>query len=201
MARGTLLIAAVLVAAGLAPTAAANHGPNTLLDVDDGAYFYDSDGDCEGDTNDNTQGEALRHWHVGLPFVPAEAEVASGYGCGPAEDWSPQTWQVTVAEGHIAEIDATVTYTWDQDVPGGGFNDVHLHVYDDAGNLVTSTLQEDGPQPVNPTAPMPPPTHELEATLAPGTYEIEEDIFSGEHTTWLTEVEVVEKEVATASGG
>lgn len=193
--RKALLVVTVLLAAGLVPQVAADHGPNELLNVDDGSFFYDSDGDCVGDTDDHTQGQALRHWHVGVPLVPAQAEPAGGFGCG--EDWEPQTWQVTVSDGHVARVSGEVTYIWDQNVPGGGFNDVQIHIRDARGALVYSTLEEEGVQPVDPTSPAP-LTHTVDTTLEPGTYTIEEDIFSGEHTTWLTNLDVVEEgEVST----
>lgn len=195
------VLVAVLLAASAGPALAGHSG--TLLAVDDGSFFYDTDGDCAngGETNDHTTpgATALRHWHVGVPFAGAEAEPLGGYGCSddPA-DYGPQTWTVTVDALHVGHLDLTITYTWDQQVPGGGDNDVQVHVQDADGAVVASTFVDEGPKPVVPSV-LPVRSHTLDVTLYPGTYTITEDVFSGEHTAWLTELTVSQE--AAGGGG
>lgn len=199
MRGGALLAASLLVAVAFVAPAASGTTSETLLTVDDGEFFYDGNPDddaCVGTTNAHTQGVALRHWHVGLPLAPAAAEVAGGYGCLGG----PTSWTVTVDDGHEATVTGEVRYTWDEDVPGGGFNDVQIHVEDEQGALAYSTLEDDGPQPVNPLAPAI-HSHEVDATLGPGTYTIEEDVFSGEHTAWLTTLTVTQSPSSGGGGG
>lgn len=177
MMAGLALALLALPVAGVA-------GHGTVLAVSNGSSFYDTDGDCVGDTNDHTApgAQALRHWHVGLPFVGPSAEIAGGFGCLGG----PTSWTVAVPGTGDATLAGSITYTWDQQVPGGGENDVHLHVYDANGDLVASTLTSNGPNPVVPfVAPV--QTHTFSLTLpAGGTYTIVEDVFSGEHTAWLS---------------
>lgn len=172
-----------------------------LLEVDDGDYFYDTDatdGVCQGTTDDYTQGEATRHWHIGVPYagpgllgdgVPLVGdEVLAGTGCLGG----PKSWTITVPEGRVGTGVGSIRYTWDQDVPGGGFNDVHLHVMDAAGARVYSTVDDPGvgTNPVNPVTGPLFLEHEFSFSLPPGTYTIAEDVFSGEHTAWLTKLRV-----------
>lgn len=194
-----IFAAVLLIGVALVPAAAADHGPQTILTVDDGEFFYDSkpdDGVCEGDTNDHTQGQALRHWHVGIPFAPAAAEFAGGFGCLGG----PQTFEFTVSDGHEALVDGEVRYLWDQNVPGGCCNDVQIHIYDENGLLVYSTFEEDGPKPVDPLDPQI-RSHEVNTTLGSGTYTIQEDVFSGEHTAWLTQLTVTERDAPVTTYG
>lgn len=197
---GIAVLAFSLVTVAFVAPVASGQSTETLLEVDDGAFFYDTDGDCVGDTNDHTDGEALRHWHVGVPFAPAMLEVAGGFGCGPHEAWAPQTWTVTVDEGHEATVTGEVSYLWDQNVPGGGFNDVQIHITDEQGLPVYSTFEQDGPNPVDPVSPAI-ESHTVDTTLDPGTYTIHEDIFSGEHTTWLTQLTVTQQPSDGTGGG
>lgn len=197
MHRPTLLTLAGLglaTALVIAPLATAH--PTDLLTVDDGEHFYDLDGDCAngGETNDPTAAGArtLRHWHAGAPFLGADAELAGGFGC--LQDPEPQTHEITVDPDHGAIIDATIYYTWDQTVDNGGQNDVHLHVYDETGAIVKTTLDEDGPDPVlahpaNGDAPAI-KSHTLDTALNEGTYTFQVDVYSGLHTTWLTNINV-----------
>lgn len=196
--RSTLLVCALLATAFLsAPAQGDEKTDEPLLVVQDGRYFYDSkpnDGVCQGDTNDHTQGEALRHWHVGLPFQNGTAEPAGGFGCLGG----PQNWTVTVPSDKVATVQGTIDYIWDQNVPGGGFNDVHLHVYNEDGDRVYSTYDEEGYQPVIPRPSVYSPgefsvvpgQHTISTTLEPGTYNLQEDVFAGEHTAWLTNLKV-----------
>lgn len=185
-----LVIATVFVAAMLPLPARAD---GVLLHVDDGQFFYDSTNDrvCNPDTNTAAGAVAVRHWHVGLPMVPAALEAAGGFGClnGP-KGWQPQTYGPVTVTGE-ARATGTITYTWDTNVPGGCCNDVHLHVFDAGGNLVASTLLDDGVKPVIPSVEQI-RSHRIDVTLGPGTYTFVEDIFSGEHTAWLTKLDVVE---------
>lgn len=197
--RGGAWVVAIglLTIACVAPIASAS-STETLLTVDDGEFFYDGRPDdevCAGTTNDHTKGIALRHWHVGVPFGPREAEAAGGYGCLGG----PTSWTVAVDEGHVAHVSGEVRYTWDKDVPGGGFNDVQIYITDSRGVRVYSTVEQDGPNPVNPVTPTV-RSHTIDTTLGPGTYTIVEDIFSGEHTTWLTELTVTAQPADPGSG-
>jgi hypothetical protein len=176
-----------LLVVGLLLVPVAGRAETTLLTVNDGDFFYDVDNDCAGDTDDFTLGVATRHWHVGIPFAPAAAEAAAGMGCLGG----PKTWTVTIGAGKVGTLAGSIRYTWDQDVPGGCCNDVHLNVFDASGALVDSTLLHDGPKPVIPTVE-PIRSHPIDITLKPGTYTVVEDIFSGEHTAWLTKLEVTE---------
>jgi hypothetical protein len=163
-----------------------------LLSVHDGEFFYDStnDGVCNPDTNTPTGAVAVRHWHVGVPFVGASSEVAGGFGClGGGTNWQPQSWTVTVTG--TAQVAGTITYTWDTNVPGGCCNDVHLQVMDSQGGLVQSTVLTDGLKPVIPVV-MQVRSHSFDFTLPAGTYTIYEDIFSGEHTAWLSNFTIVD---------
>lgn len=189
---------ALVTTAFLAVPAAGDHEkPQTVLLVEDGDYFYDStpgDDECKGDTNDYTKGQALRHWHVGLPFLNGSAEFAGGFGCLGG----PQNWTVTVPTGHVATVNGTIDYLWDQNVPGGGFNDVHLHIYDEQDERIFSTYDEEGLQPVIPRPDtyspgdlmVEPGNHSINTTLGAGTYNVQEDVFAGEHTAWLTNLNV-----------
>lgn len=187
--RKILLGMTLLALAVPAPARAATN----LLTVADGQYFYDStdDGACNADTNDYTLGVATRHWHVGVPLIDepipdsADGTNPGGFGCLG----KPKSWTVTVPAGSTATISGTIDYTWDQDVPGGCCNDVHLHVFDATGVLVTSTLQTEGPKPVVPMVAQV-QHHDVNLSLAAGTYTLREDIFSGEHTAWLTNITV-----------
>ena len=174
------LIVLLVAALGPVPGGAA---ATTLVHVDNGDFFYDLDDDCIGDTDDPAGAEALRHWHVGLPFLGAEAEVAAGFGClgGPA------SWEIEVQDGWTATVEGSIRFTWDQNVPGGGLNDMQLHIFDGAGDLVESTVF-DG----NPALQVPGEIFErtFSFTLAPGDYSIVEDVFFGEHTAWLTTMTV-----------
>lgn len=195
--RRTGSIVAALALAISAGTLGSSPAAEELLIVDDGDFFYDqdpADGICEGTTNDHTKGEATRHWHAGIPFVPSEAEAAGGYGCLGG----PTFWEITIDPGKVGTISGSVTYTWDQDVPGGGLNDVHLHVFDADRNVVASTLQDDGPNPVIPNVGELILSHPIDMRLDPGAYVIEEDVFSGEHTAWLTTL-VVRQKAASGS--
>jgi hypothetical protein len=187
MRKVAMLIALAAVALVPAPSRAAT----VLLHVDNGTFFYDSNNDCVGDTNTAAGAVALRHWHVGIPFVgphaAADPEAAGGFGClgGPA------SWTITVAPGRTAAVIGSIDYTWDTNVPGGCCNDVHLHALDAGGNVVASTLLNEGPRPVIPTV-MPVRQHLVGFALQPGTYTLLEDVFSGEHTGWLTHLDVIE---------
>lgn len=174
----------VLMLAVLAPFGA-RADATTILTVDNGDTFYDTNKDCVGDTDTPTGAEALRHWHVGIPFAPALAEAAGGFGClgGPKE------WAIVVPAGARARIAGSVRYTWDTNVPGGCCNDVHIHITNAAGDIVASTLLSDGPKPVIPQVAQP-QSHAFDFPLSAGAYTIVEDVFSGEHTAWLTKLAV-----------
>lgn len=179
-----LLLAAVL------PTAAPAAEPQDLLLVDNGVFFYDSNNDCIGDTNTAAGAKALRHWHVGLPFLNADAEPAGGWGCAPSIPSAPATYgPVVVPSGKTAVVSGLVRYTWDTNVPGGGLNDVQLHIYDVRGERIYSTLDADGPRPVIPNIEQV-REHTISTQLGPGTYTFTEDVFSGEHSAWLTRLRV-----------
>ncbi|MHB8605008.1 MAG: hypothetical protein ACYDCK_07090 [Thermoplasmatota archaeon] len=184
----SLLVSAALVALFAAPAIHAQT-PVILFAVDNGDYFYDSNGDCIGDTNDPTGHVALRHWHVGEPFAGASSEPVGGFGC--MDGGRPQTYTVTVPDGMTASVTGSIRYTWDTNVPGGGCNDVQIHIFDAGGNLVYTTLTApgEGPRPVVPMV-LQVRSHAVSTTLGPGTYAIQEDIFSGEHTAWLTKLTV-----------
>lgn len=187
--RTFAILAAIGMLTVVVATAKAGHDPNHLLSVDDGDFFYDTDGDCVGDTDDHTQGEALRHWHGGVPLLGSEAEPLGGFGCLGG----PESWTVTVFPDRTATVDGRIKYTWDQNVPGGGDNDVHLHIYDSEGDLVASTLTTDGHKPVVPHV-LQVREHSFSFFLGPGTYTIQEDVFSGEHTAWLTRLDVTQSD-------
>jgi hypothetical protein len=187
MRKTSILIAAVAMAFLPAPSRA----QTSLLHVDNGAFFYDSNNDCVGDTNTPTGAVALRHWHVGVPFVgphlAVDPEAAGGFGCLGG----PSSWTITVAPGHTASVKGSIDYTWDTNVPGGCCNDVQLHVLAVDGSIAASTLNTDGPKPVIPSVAQV-QRHAFEFALQAGTYTLVEDVFSGEHTGWLTHLDVVE---------
>jgi hypothetical protein len=174
-----LFTTGILIVLAIAPLTA--QGGTTLLTVDDGNFFYDVNNDCVGDTDAAAGARALRHWHFGFPY-PA-AEPVGGFGCLGG----PKTW--TVSSASPIELSGSIRYTWDTNVPGGGFNDVHLHAYNAAGALVWSTLQTEGPKPVVPMV-LQVRSHAISATLPAGTYTLVEDVFSGEHSAWLTKLTV-----------
>ncbi|HVL33167.1 MAG TPA: hypothetical protein VM600_06260 [Actinomycetota bacterium] len=180
------LLLALCAVVALAP-AGARADDVVLLEVADGEFFYDAtnDGVCNPATNTAAGAQAARHWHVGVPFAPAAAEPAGGFGCLGG----PKTFAVTVAAGTTATVSGTVKYTWDTNVPGGCCNDVHIHVFDASGSLVVSTVQTDGLKPVIPVVEQV-RSHPIAFTLKPGSYTIVEDIFSGEHSAWLTNLKV-----------
>jgi hypothetical protein len=172
----------------LAPLGGARADGPALLHVDNGRFFYDSNADCIGDTNAPAGAQALRHWHAGIPFAGADAEVAGGFGCAALGAGRPQTYLVAVPEGRTARVTGVIRYTWDTNVPGGGTNDVQLHAYNAAGQLVDSTLTADGPMPVVPNV-LQVREHVVNFTLPAGNYSLVEDVFSGEHSAWLTQLE------------
>lgn len=179
-------LAAIL--AGVLVLPLQSRGQAILLSVDNGDFFYDTNSNCIGDTDNNVNAVALRHWHAGIPLAGGQAELAGGFGC--LDGGRPQTYgPVTVTTS--ATVTGRIRYTWDRNVPGGGFNDVQLHIFDAGGNLVFSTLFSDGAKPVVPVV-LQVREHPIATTLGPGTYTFVEDIFSGEHTAWLTRLEVVE---------
>ncbi|MBW3583796.1 MAG: hypothetical protein KY455_11910 [Euryarchaeota archaeon] len=169
------------------PVSATHDDPSRVLHVDDGRFFYDSNNDCIGDTDDATGNVALRHWHFGAPFV--HQEPAGGFGCLGG----PQSWEVTVPDGKTGAIIGEIRYTWDQNVPGGGLNDVHLNILEADGTLLYST-SFDQFDPVVPGVDDA-KEHIFTLTLPPGTYTIEEDVFFGEHTAWLLKMDVLVAEV------
>lgn len=189
----TLTAVAAVVAALTFVTAApagANHADPVVVDVDNGDFFFDSDpedGVCLGDTDDFNEGEALRHWHAGVPFVFQEGQ--GGWGCLGG----PQAWEVEVPVDHVATVTGRIKYTWDQNVGGGGGNDVHLHVYETVDLLgldvlVQSTVITDGQDPVTNNDLV--KEHPIDFTLVAGSYRLEEDVWSGSHTAWLTRLTV-----------
>lgn len=182
MRRTMVLIAMIAIAA--LPQGPASAGDS--LSVDDGDFFYDDPATpaCVGVSDDPSTGEATRHWHVGIPFAPGAAEAISGFGC----KGGPASWTVTVADGETGHLAGSIRYTWDRNVPGGGFNDVHLMITDADGLLVAHTALDSGPNPIVPMVDAS-RTNSFEYTLAPGTYTLTEDVFSGEHTAWLTKLE------------
>lgn len=148
--------------------------------VADGDLAFCSAGDKLPDADGCTKAEAefaagrwaRRHTHVGIPWVQ-ETPPVHGWGV-PAG-----VFTVVVPEGATgASLDAGVDFGWDQSVPGGAANDVELHLWADAARteLVTTTVG---------SVPFESP-HGFEVALEPGTYYLQEDIFFGEHTWWLT---------------
>lgn len=188
MIRGLLATTTALFLTALAVPAPAN-AATTLLSVNDGDFFYDgvNDGVCSGTTDNNLLGVATRHWHQGNPLV----NLGGGFGClGP-----PKIWTLATAGGTVVTATGNVRYTWDRDVPGGGNqNEVHIHVYAVVNGVkvpvpVATTLTE-GPKPANGGAIA---QHNIDFSLPGGlTYQIEENIWAGSHTAWLTKLTVTQ---------
>jgi len=161
---------------------------DVLFQVADGANFFDANGDCVGDTDNHVGATALHHWHVGIPLVASDLEVAGGFGCMGA----PRTWTVTIPPDSHGAFFGSIAYINDDNEPGAALNDVHIHVYDNTGALLTSTLLTDRPRPVVPgvTGPQ---SHPIFFVLEPGVYTVVEDVFSGTHTAWATNFQVIQE--------
>lgn len=169
----------LLFAFAMAP-ADANHGPIFTVLAADGDFFYDSDGDCVGDSDVALGGEALHQQQVAAPFIGPEP--LGEFGCLGG----PRTWTMVVPTGHHWHLDGTVRYTWDGNEPVGGLNDVHVHVTNAQGQILVSTLLTEGPKPAIP-GQEPVGIHTLAyLQFSTGTVTITEDVFSGANTIWAS---------------
>jgi len=176
-----MLLAAMLGLGAWATSPALADGPlHAVLVVDDGPFFYDADGDCAGDTDDPTGGVALRSWDVSLPLLGPGPEPG-GHGCLGG----PRSWNVSIGPGHEVLVTGTLRFTHDANAGWGGANDAHLHVFDAAGQFVTSTLTAVGPGFSGP-GPQDQGSHPIGFQMPFGDYRFEEDAFNGAHTSWLS---------------
>ena len=141
-----------------------------------GVQLPDTDG-CTQPEADYAVGRwARRHTHAGIPWVQ-ETPPVHGWGI-PAG-----VYEIAVPEGATdATLIASVSFGWDQSVPGGAGNDVELHVWaDEARTELVATTFGAG---MNTLLVSP---HAVSVVLEPGaTYYLQEDVAFGEHTWWLT---------------
>jgi len=180
-------LAALSLVAG-AVSARADTTTITLSVVADGDLAWCSAGDKLPDTDGCATSEAeyatgrwaRRHTHAGIPYVQ---EIPPVHGWGVPASVFPIA---VPADALGATLHAEVAFGWDESVPGGGGNDVELHLWADEArtDLVATTLGTGD----NMLLGSP---HTLSVELTPGeTYYLQEDVFAGEHNWWLSNAHV-----------
>ena len=140
-----------------------------------GVQLPDTDGCTQPEAEFEPGRWARRHTHAGIPWLQ-EIPPVHGWGVPPG------VFEVVVPDGATdATLIASVSFGWDQSVPGGAGNDVELHVWGD--EMRTQLLATTVGSGMN--TPLVSP-HSVSVNLQPGTYYLQEDVAFGEHTWWLT---------------